>query len=42
MRSAYEPTDAEVVIDTSYYTPAEGVQQILLYLEREGYLAAVP
>jgi sulfate adenylyltransferase len=37
-----EPTDAEVVIDTSHCTPVEAVQQILLHLEHEGYLAAVP
>jgi sulfate adenylyltransferase len=37
-----EPTDAEVIIDTSSCTPAEAVQQILLHLEREGFLAAVP
>jgi sulfate adenylyltransferase len=37
-----EPTDADVVIDTSECTPAEAVQQILLHLEREGYLAATP
>ena len=34
------PTDAEVVIDTSNTTPEEAAQQILLYLEKEGFVAA--
>lgn len=33
------PTDAEIVIDTEGITPEEAAQQILLYLEKEGYLA---
>lgn len=32
------PTDAEVVIDTTEITPAEAAQQILLYLESEGFV----
>lgn len=32
------PTDAEVVVDTTDMTPEEGVQEIILYLEREGYV----
>jgi sulfate adenylyltransferase len=37
----YEPPDdAEVVIDTAGLTAAEAAQQVILYLEREGYLAA--
>jgi sulfate adenylyltransferase len=35
-----EPADAEVVIDTSRYSPAEAVQRIILHLEQEGYLGA--
>ncbi len=35
----YEPPlDAEVVIDTTNITPQEGAQEILLYLEKQGYL----
>lgn len=38
-----EPTDAEVVIDTTELTPEQAAQEILLYLEREGYVGpAVP
>ncbi len=33
-----EPDDAEVVIDTSDVTPEEAAQQIILHLEREGYV----
>ncbi len=33
-----EPTDAELVIDTTGVTPAEAAQQIILHLEREGYI----
>ena len=32
------PADAELVIDTTDITPAEAAQQILLYLEREGFV----
>jgi len=35
-----EPTDAELIIDTSGVTPSEAAQQIILYLEREGYIGA--
>jgi len=33
-----EPADAEVVIDTTVLSPEEAAQEILLYLEREGYV----
>lgn len=33
-----EPTDADLVIDTTQLTPEEAAQEILLYLEREGYV----
>lgn len=33
-----EPTDADVVIDTTSITPEEAAQDVLLHLEREGYL----
>ena len=32
------PEDAELVIDTTRLTPEESAQEILLYLEREGYV----
>ena len=32
------PSDAEVVIDTASLTPEEAAQEILLYLEKQGYL----
>jgi sulfate adenylyltransferase len=35
-----EPDDADVVLDTTEYTPEEAAQQILLHLERLGYIAA--
>lgn len=35
-----EPSDAEVVIDTSDVTPEEAVRAVVLYLEREGYLVS--
>jgi sulfate adenylyltransferase len=35
-----EPVDAEVVIDTTALTPEESTQEIILYLERQGYIAA--
>jgi len=35
-----EPENPEMVIDTSDLTPEEGVQQILLHLERSGYLGS--
>ena len=33
-----EPADAEMVIDTADYTAEEAAQEIILYLEREGYV----
>ena len=33
-----EPTDAEVVIGSSDLSPEEAAQEILLYLERQGYI----
>jgi sulfate adenylyltransferase len=35
-----EPTDAELVIDTALVTPEEATREVLLYLERQGYIAA--
>ncbi len=35
-----EPTDPALAVDTTDITPEEGVQQILLHLEREGYIGA--
>ena len=35
------PEDADVRIDTSKVTPDEAVRDVLLYLEREGYISAV-
>lgn len=36
----YEPPeDADVVLDTTDMTPEEGVQQIILHLEKQGYIA---
>jgi sulfate adenylyltransferase len=35
-----EPADADVVIDTTDVTPGEAVQQIILHLERDGYVGA--
>jgi sulfate adenylyltransferase len=32
------PTDADLVIDTTQMSPEEAAQEILLYLEREGYV----
>jgi sulfate adenylyltransferase len=36
-----EPADAEVVLDTAALSPEEAAQQILLHLEREGYVGEV-
>ena len=33
-----EPKDAEVVINTADATPEEAAQQIILHLEREGFI----
>ncbi len=35
-----EPTDADIVIDTTNVTAEEAAQQIVLHLEREGYVGA--
>lgn len=35
-----EPTDADVVIDTGQLTAEEAAQEIVLHLEREGYIGA--
>ena len=32
------PEDAEIVLDTTQLTPAQAAQEVLLYLEREGYV----
>ena len=37
-----EPADAEIVLDTTQLTPEQAAQQILLYLEREGYVGVEP
>jgi len=38
----YEPpADAEVVLDTAHLNPSEAAQEILLYLEREGFVGPV-
>ena len=34
------PEDAEVTVDTSAATPEEAVREVLLYLERQGYISA--
>ena len=34
------PADADVVIDTTTITPAVAAQQVILHLEREGYIGA--
>ena len=34
-----EPKDPEISIDTSHISQEESVQQVLMYLEKEGYLA---
>ena len=33
-----EPEDADMVIDTEAYSPDEAAQQVILHLEREGYI----
>ncbi len=35
-----QPADAELVIDTTELSPEEAAQQIILHLEREGYIGA--
>jgi sulfate adenylyltransferase len=37
-----EPNDAEVVINTADLTPEEAAQEIILHLEREGFVGASP
>ncbi|MEF8823191.1 MAG: bifunctional sulfate adenylyltransferase/adenylylsulfate kinase [Desulfohalobiaceae bacterium] len=32
------PSDPEISLNTSEYTPVEGAQQVLLYLEEQGYI----
>jgi sulfate adenylyltransferase len=36
------PADAEVVLDTAELSPGEAAQEVLLHLEREGYIAVGP
>lgn len=36
-----EPADAEITLDTTKYSPEELANQVLLYLEKEGYIADV-
>jgi len=33
-----EPTDAEVIVDTGELSPEEAAQEIILHLEREGFV----
>ncbi|HSS09297.1 MAG TPA: adenylyl-sulfate kinase, partial [Acidimicrobiales bacterium] len=35
-----EPVDADVVIDTTRLSPEESAQEIILHLEREGYVGS--
>jgi sulfate adenylyltransferase len=35
------PEDADVVLDTSGLSPEESAQEVLLYLERQGYVGAI-
>lgn len=37
-----EPTDAELVIDTSEVTPEEAAREVVLHLERVGYIGPPP
>ena len=37
-----EPEDADIVIDTTTVTPDEAAQQIILHLEREGFIGSDP
>ena len=37
-----EPADADMVIDAGVSTPEEAAQQVILHLEREGYISAEP
>ncbi len=43
MSDPYEvPADAEVVIDTADRTAEEAAQEIILHLEREGFVGVSP
>jgi sulfate adenylyltransferase len=33
------PSNSEIVLDTSKLTPGEAAQEVLLYLEQQGYIA---
>jgi sulfate adenylyltransferase len=33
------PSNSEIVLDTSKLTPDEAAQEVLLYLEQQGYIA---
>jgi len=35
-----KPADADLIINTTDMTPAEAAQQIILHLEREGYIGS--
>ena len=35
-----EPLDAELTIDTTVLSPEEAAQEVILYLERQGYIGA--
>jgi sulfate adenylyltransferase len=37
-----EPADAHLTIDTARLSPEESAQEVLLHLEKEGYLGAAP
>ena len=34
-----EPDDAEITIDTTELSPQEGVQNVILHLEKEGFVS---
>ena len=36
-----EPADADVVIDTSNLSPTEAAREVLLFLERQGFISAM-
>lgn len=36
-----EPKDAEITLDTTNLTPEEAAQEILLYLEKQGYIGGI-
>jgi sulfate adenylyltransferase len=33
------PSNSEIVLDTSKLTPDEAAQEVLLYLEQQGYIS---